>query len=112
MSKRRAKSSSLTTAFHVQSIDYTTQREISMLVIVNSKGQTVYTWSLAPRQAAPGLSTAQMTGLQRELARTGVALEAILERYHLSKPEDMSPDVYQQAMNSLKKTKAKSSSAA
>ena len=102
--------------FHVQSIEYNDQREISALVIANSWNKVVYSW-IAPKGAAQrpadsGLSKAQMNNLQKELARTGVALEAVLERYHLNRPEDMDSGIYQQAMSSLKKTRAKSSSAA
>ena len=99
--------------FHVQSIEYNDQREISALVIANSWNKVVYSWiATAPKRAEPGLSQSQMTNLQKELARTGVALEAVLERYHLSRPEDMDPGTYQQAMSSLKKTRSKTGSAA
>ena len=102
--------------FHVQSIEYNDQREISALVIVNSFGKVVYSWiapkSAAPKQAESGLSTTQMNSLQKELVRTGVALEAVLERYHLNRPEEMNPDIYKQAMTALKKTKVKGKSAA
>ncbi len=102
--------------FHVQSIEYNDQREISALVIANSWNKVVYSW-IAPkatvqRPAAPGLSKTQMNNLQKELSRTGVALEAVLERYHLNRPEDMDPDTYKQAMSSLKKTGARTNSAA
>ena len=102
--------------FHVQSIEYNDQREISALVIANAWNKVVYSW-IAPNAAAsnpadPGLSKTQMNNLQKELARTGVALEAVLERYHLSSPEEMDSNTYQQAMSSLKKTRAKNSSAA
>ncbi len=98
--------------FHVQSIEYNDQREISALVIANSWDKVVYSW-IAPKPAASkaaetGLSKTQMNSLQKELVRTGVALEAVLERYHLNRPEEMGPDTYKQAMLSLKKTKAKS----
>lgn len=102
--------------FHVQSIEYNDQREISALVIANSWNKVVYSW-IAPRAAAQkqgenSLSQSQMSNLQKELARTGVALEAVLERYHLNRPEDMDPDTYKQAMSSLKKTQARNNSAA
>ena len=103
--------------FHVQSIEYNDQREISALVIANSWNKVVYSW-IAPRAAAAqkpvenGLSQSQMSNLQKELARTGVALEAVLERYHLNRPEDMDLDTYKQAMSSLKKTQARNNSAA
>ena len=102
--------------FHVQSIEYNDQREISALVIVNSFGKVVYSWiapkDTIPTPVEPALSKTQMNSLQRELERTGVALEAVLERYHLNRPEEMSPDIYKQAMGSLKKTKAKGKPAA
>ena len=101
--------------FHVQSIEYNDQREISALVVANSWDKVVYSWiakAAAPKPADPGLSKTQMNNLQKELARTGVALEAVLERYQLNRPEDMDLDTYQQAMSSLKKTRAKTNSAA
>lgn len=99
--------------FHVQSIEYNDQREISALVITNYWNKVVYSWTAAePEQAEPSLSQAQMSNLQKELARTGVTLEAVLERYHLNRPEDMNPDTYKQAMSSLKKTRVKTGSAA
>ena len=52
-----------------------------------------------------------MNNLQKELKRTGVALEAVLERYHLNRPEEMNPDIYKQAMSSLKKTQTKNPAA-
>lgn len=95
---------------HVQSIEYNNQREISALVIANSWNKVVYSWiapkATAQRPAELGLSKTQMSNLQKELARTGVALEAVLERYQLNRPEDMDPDTYKQAMNSLKKTRS------
>ena len=116
--KIQKKGEKLTTydRFRVQSIEYNDQREISALVIVNSWNKVVYSW-IAPKGAVPkqeesGLSTDQMNSLQKELVRTGVALEAVLERYHLSKPEEMNPDIYKQAISSLRKTKAKTKPAA
>ncbi len=45
--------------------------------------------------------------MDRELARTGVALNAVLERYGLSSIQEMDGDTYRKAMNSLKKTRAR-----
>ena len=106
--------------FHVQSIEYNDQREISALVISNSIGKVVYSW-IAPKSAvskpaetpaAPGLSDAQMKGLQAELDRTGIALETVLQRYKVDSLGDLQADMYQRAMNSLKRTKAKTGTAA
>ena len=116
--KLQKKGDKLTTydRFHVQSIEYNEQRAISSLVIANTSDKVVYSWiatkKAVPEQEEPNLSTAQMTSLQKELVRTGVALEAVLERYHLNRPEEMSPDIYKQAMTALKKTKAKNKPAA
>jgi len=99
--------------FHVQMIDYDGQRTISNLVIANNAGAVVYSWNTAAaRQLKPGLSSTQLNGLQRELERTGIALEEVLKRYHISKPEELNPELYKRAMSSLRKTKAKDSSAA
>lgn len=106
--------------FHVQSIEYNDQREISALVIANSYGKVVYSW-VAPKAAAlkpteepqiPNLSDAQMQALNAELVRTGTALETVLQRYKVNSLGDLQADMYQRAMNSLKRTKAKANPAA
>ena len=106
--------------FHVQSIEYNDQREISALVIVNSFGKVVYSW-IVPKTAAPmpeerpqasGLSDVQIKGLQAELERTGIALETVLQRYKVNSLGELQADIYQRAMNSLKRTKAKPNTAA
>ncbi len=48
-----------------------------------------------------------MQEINRELARTGVALEAVLARYGISSVQEMDNATYRKAMSSLKKTKAK-----
>lgn len=115
--------------FQVSKIDYNEQREIVLLEIRNSRGTIVYSWSCVPAEAtdpaankrekpcaerAPAfrLNERQKRGLQNELERTGIALEAVLARYQLSSPEEMGADTYKRAMNSLRKTKAKGDPAA
>ena len=106
--------------FHVQSIEYNDQREIAALVIANSFGKVVYSW-VAPKAATrkpteesqvSNLSDAQIQALNAELARTGTALDTVLQRYKVNSLGDLQADMYQRAMNSLKRTKAKSSTAA
>ena len=106
--------------FHVQFIEYNDQREISALVIVNSFGKVVYSW-VAPNATAlkpaeepqvSNLSDAQMQALNAELARTGTALETVLQRYKVSSLSELQADMYQRAMNSLKRTKGKVNPAA
>lgn len=106
--------------FYVQSIEYNDQREIAALVIANSYGKVVYSW-VAPKTAITkpvetpadfSLSDAQLNALNAELARTGTALETVLQRYKVNSLGDLQADMYQRAMSSLKRTKAKSSTAA
>ena len=105
--------------FHVQSIEYNDQREIAALVIANSFGKVVYSW-IASKTAVPkpteepqvsNLSDAQIQALNAELARTGTALDTVLQRYKVNSLSDLQADIYQRAMSSLKRTKAKSNAA-
>lgn len=103
--------------FQVASIGYNDNREITELVIVNSRGDCVYT--MGAKKAAgnsakkqpkkktteSSLSNDQMTALQAELARTGVTLEAVQERYKIGKPESMNETMYKRVMGALAKTK-------
>ena len=118
--------------FSVKSIAYNEDREISALVVENDKGQTVYELK---RKAASGnnkgkqdskaaqtqkepqkeiprkpqeniISKDQMTSLQAELNRTGVAMEAVQERYKIQEPEAMSADLYNKVMLALSRTKS------
>ena len=99
-------------------IDYNDNREITSLVIVNGKGNCVYTMQT---KAAPGnrgkrqqkktpqesaLTDDQMTALQVELDRTGVAMEAVRERYRIGKTETMNEAMYKRVMEALAKTKS------
>ena len=109
--------------FSVVSIEYNKDREISSLVIKNDKGQVVY--ELKGKTVAGSrekesqetpenekkeaqkkkLTRAQMTSLQAELDRTGVAMEAVQERYKIQKPETMGAELYRKVMEALAKTK-------
>lgn len=108
--------------FRVNGITYGNDREIIGLSIANSKGSIVYAWALPDSQVRQELNTSgqsiekkatepQLSWKQREafndeLKRTGVLLEEVLERYRLSSFEDMTPDIYRKAMNSLKRTRS------
>ena len=63
---------------------------------------------MTARKKAQGsaLSDEQMTALQAELDRTGVAMEAVQERYQIGKPEAMSAEMYKRVMEALGKTKS------
>ena len=45
--------------------------------------------------------------INKELMRTGVALDAVLQRYGISSIQEMDESTYKKALNSLKRTKTK-----
>ena len=100
-------------SFSVQSISYSAQKEIASLVIVNQKGMEVYRLKPKPEEnGASGrmpekLTSGQMKILEKELERTGIAMEAVLERYQLKETGQMTPEIYKKALAGLKKTKPK-----
>ena len=55
------------------------------------------------------LTKDQMVILEQELQRTGVAIETILQRYHIETLEDMTGEIYARAISGLKKTESKKS---
>ena len=50
---------------------------------------------------------AQRKVLEEELDRTGVTIEAVMERYQIKRIEDMTLEIYEKALQGLKKTKTK-----
>lgn len=107
--------------FSVSSITYNNDREIAGLVIINDKDQTVYELKAKAdmgsrkEKAQPkgkqepkkeGITKEQMDLLQEELKRTGVAMEAVQERYKITAPESMNEKTYKRVMEALAKTKA------
>lgn len=125
--------------FRVQSIGYNEAREITALLITNSYGICVFDYrrkaeaaKTAPKQqteppaakagaskpagqkaSAPktALTKAQREILDKELQRTGVPLEVLLQRYQLEKLEDMTKEVYARAVSALKKTESRKTAA-
>lgn len=116
--------------FSVGSIAYNESREVSALVVINDKGQTVYELKtkaenkgqkeniksgkaqnqqkgVQKKEAAQEdtLTREQMFNLQAELNRTGVAMETVKERYQIQNPESMSSETYKKVMAALAKTK-------
>lgn len=94
--------------FSVHSIQYNEDREISVLVIVNDRGQPVYELKqkTAAKEQKDVISKEQMLSLQAELERTGVAMETVQSRYKIQSPEAMSKDIYNKVMRALSKTKS------
>ena len=58
-----------------------------------------------PKTQEKPASDKQFMLLEKELKRTGISMEAVLSRYHLTDVEQMTADIYTRAMNGLKKTK-------
>lgn len=61
--------------------------------------------ALTKKAAENAITKEQMASLQAELNRTGVAMEAVQDRYHIQKPESMSGELYERVMRALSKTK-------
>ena len=107
--------------FSVKEIGYNEKREISHLVIVNSRGQTVFSKKSGPDTQASNpaakpqenpetkcvLDKRRINLMMKELERTGVSLETVLGRYHLQDISQMTLEIYQDAMKGLKKTRAR-----
>ena len=96
--------------FKVNLIAYNDSREITNLEIVDSKGQTVYSMKQTmgrdnAQEQAGGLNKASEVLLMTELNRTGVALETVLDRYGLEDISQMSQEIFEKAIRSLKRTK-------
>ena len=96
--------------FSVQSIEYNEEREICGLCIVNTSGRIVY--SMGKIVAAGVSQTAvlevrQLESLKKELSRTGVTMDTVLNRYHIQTVDQMTEEIYKKAMDCLKRSKDK-----
>ena len=110
--------------FSVHSISYNGQREIISLSIQNNKGVLVFEMQEPkpepkepPRESGASMQESalqkkeglmapkQFWLLEQELERTGVTMEAILERYHIRTPEEITDAICAKALEGLKKTK-------
>ena len=110
--------------FAVGRIGYNEDREISELAIINSdSGAIVFELvdmvkkAGAPSQqvsAANGqkekkqgtITQEQLGKFNSELARTGVRMSAVRERFPVGKPEEMSEELYGKVMHALSKTRS------
>ena len=106
-----------TDRFSVDSISYNEEREINSLVILNGKRNKVCELKQEAepqkkREAKKKTETKDIAETQRkvleeELDRTGVTIKAVMERYQIERLEDMTPEIYEKALQGLKKTKTK-----
>ena len=105
--------------FAVGKIAYNEDREIAELSIVNAGTGTVVYKKYADRsnpasanrdtqvEQKAGVITADQLGkFKAELARTGVQMSAVRERFPVGKPEEMSEELYGKVMHALARTKS------
>ncbi len=88
--------------FKLSDISYNDNREIVGLTIVNQNGEVVYSLG----QHTGTIQSEKVSAINKELERTGVALDTVLGRYGVASIDDMSESIYRSAINSLKKTKS------
>jgi hypothetical protein len=100
--------------FRVNEITYNDNREITGLTIINQDGKTVYSLidkaSNIQKQASQGNADGtdvHTEEINKELLRTGVALDTVLQRYGVTSIQAMDDVTYKKAMSSLKRTKSK-----
>ena len=103
--------------FNVSEIAYDENREINYLVITNAKGLPIFRvgnsrlsdMSAKKKSTAEAvksqLSEKMRTDLQKELDRTGIPLEVVLERYQIKEINEMRPEQYRDALTGLRKSK-------
>ena len=91
--------------FQVSDISYNKDREITGLSVLNcNSGEVVY--SMFPKQISQANSN--YNELHTELNRTGVMLDTVLSRYGVHSIDEMTPELLNKAIKSLKRTKTKS----
>lgn len=95
--------------FSVSEIFYDEEkRSISALSIINQRKEVVY--SSVDREldmnerAFFKMTARQKASLDKQLERTGVKIQAVLDRYGIRSIDDMSAEIYKKAMDSLKIT--------
>ena len=93
--------------FEVNSIGYNANREIVSLEIVNASGEVVFRKNGAAGKKPTYLVPEDFDRLEKELNRTGVELDTVLERYGLSDIGQLTPEIYEKAMKSLKRSRSK-----
>ena len=105
--------------FIVSRISYNDNREISGLTILNQEGKVVYSLIESKDKTDNKQDNNEDTGnendktkkytaeINKELKRTGVALDSVLGRYGISSIKEMNERIYTSAMNGLRCTKSK-----
>ena len=90
--------------FTVKSITISEEKVITKLVIVNQRSEEVYRWVMEKEKKSM-FTSAEWKELYRELERTGVAEDVLLNRYGVNSLSEMDEDTRQKALKGLKRTK-------
>ena len=90
--------------FTVKSITISEEKVITKLVIVNQRSEEVYRWVMEKEKKST-FTSAEWKELYRELERTGVAEDVLLNRYGVNSLSEMDEDTRQKALKGLKRTK-------
>lgn len=100
------------TRFSVKSVEYSDDREIIGLTIVNEKGEEVYKFAKSGTVVNSNTKKKKLTKneikkLDDELSRTGVAWDEVRERYEVGdSTSDVPPEIYNNIMTALQRTKS------
>lgn len=91
--------------FSVKSIEISEDKVITSIEIMNQKSEIVYAErSVAKKESV--LTEAKMRNLRKEMLRTGVTEQVILDRYSLKSMEEMNAEIYERALAGLRKSKS------
>ena len=93
-------------SFEVSEIAYSEEGKINMLKIKNGNGSVVYEMDKREKNLSK-ITVKQMNNLYQEIERTGVKIEKVLDRFKISSVLELTPEIYNSAMRSLKKTASK-----
>lgn len=98
--------------FSVKNISYGKEREITELSIINGTGNIVFELKSAVKTSKTSkITKMEIKLLNAELDRTGVSLDVVKKRYPFDTPENLTADLYNRIMVSLKATPDKESAA-
>ncbi len=90
--------------FSVAQIRISKAKEITALELINQRAETVFSFQKpVPDTAA---TEAEKQELYGELARTGISLQTVLDRYQVASMEEMEHGTCQKALSGLRKSKA------
>ena len=87
--------------FYVQTIEISNEKKITELSVVNHKGQKVFSYGSRNENTSE-----QKKLLAKELKRTGVTEQAVIERYGLRSLDEMDRETFLRVLTALKKTRA------